>query len=109
MCRYQWLSTQNGQTLRSLIAKRLVCWVCALELWFLDLLQTQAEQRMHMKDNGQDTDTAPTTEKLEESKIQIARAIWGSYKTPPGIQTVNGDLKQVHWVECLSAAARQLL
>ena len=45
--------------------------------------------------NGQHTDAVLTAAKLEEGALQIVNALWGSYKTPPGYQTVNGDLTKV--------------
>ena len=57
------------------------------------------------RNNGQDTELALTPAKLEEGAKQIV----GSYSTPSGKQTVNGDLTNVRWVEGLSPAAYRLL
>ena len=50
---------------------------------------------MLTKENWQDTDLALTPTKLEEGAKQIVNALWGSYNTPSGSQTVNGDLTKV--------------
>ena len=51
-----------------------------------------------------------TLEALEAGAIQIAKAMWGTYKDPNGVsRTVNGDMTKVRWVSDLTPAVCRLL